>query len=154
MKMPTENTYDIVLGKCVQTTDTGERFAILAPPGWCDRHSSHYYEGADYCERRLDLQNLVEHVIKTMGNEDDMSENTPPKSAQDFATEVVVRLARRYEETEPLYMIPDAVDEPMPGLRATTVGEALGAVWEEAFDQAQDVVLKMIRELKEGSEQK
>ena len=66
---PTEDTYDTVLGKCVRTTYTDKKFAILAPPGWCDHHSSHYYEDAGWCERRLDLQTTVERVLKTMGGD-------------------------------------------------------------------------------------
>ena len=70
-------------------------------------------------------------------------------SDRDFAMEVVARLAKRYEETEPPYMFPDAVNETFPGMGGTTIGEALNDVWESAFDQAQEVVLGMVKEQKE-----
>ena len=59
MRTPTVSTYDTALGKCIRTIR-------IDPPDWCENHASHYYEDADWCDRRLDLQLTVEHVLKTM----------------------------------------------------------------------------------------
>jgi hypothetical protein len=62
-RMPTEDTYNTVLGKCRRTT-------TIDPPDWCENHESHYYVDSPHCDRRTDLQNVVEHVLKTMEEED------------------------------------------------------------------------------------
>ena len=57
-RKPTEAVYDIVLGKCRCRGDDWL-------PHWCATHDSGIHQ-ALHCDRRLVLQNTVEHALKTM----------------------------------------------------------------------------------------